>query len=187
MNVELATCINLYRRAIKTESFMSVVNSEMDNEWSEIQWTNSLIGTGSIGNYRTSSEADITFLLNSDSRLSGEFRPIADTIVNDLIKDYTKEYLVHTSNYEGWRILKYSGGGEYHAHYDHSPRNQRTVSVVAFLETPDEGGSLEFPFFGVTVEAVAGDVVIFPSNFPYVHIAHPVTAGTKCSLVTWFQ
>jgi len=166
---------------------MSEVNDELDNQWSEIQWTNSSVGEGSVGNYRTSAEADISHLSKLNSSLGIKFKSIEDTIVNDLIRDYTKQYIVSTSGYEGWRILKYSGGGEYHAHYDHSPRNQRIVSVVAFLETPDEGGSLEFPFFGVTVEAVAGDVVIFPSNFPYVHIAHPVTAGTKCSLVTWFQ
>jgi predicted 2-oxoglutarate/Fe(II)-dependent dioxygenase YbiX len=58
---------------------------------------------------------------------------------------------------------------------------------VAFLEEPEAGGELEFPFFGVTIKPKAGSVVLFPSNFPYVHIANPVTAGTKCSLVTWVQ
>lgn len=187
MSIEIATCINLYKSSIEVGPFIDDVNREMDNEWSEIQWVNSAVGDGSIGTYRTSVEANLSNLVYSDSILGEKFKKITDTIINDLMDDYKKQYLISTSSYEGWRALKYSGGGEYHAHYDHSPKNQRTVSVVAFLETPEEGGSLEFPFFGVTVEAIAGDVVIFPSNFPYVHIAHPVTSGTKCSLVTWFQ
>lgn len=184
---ELATCINLYKSSIDPNPFMDLVDSEIDNPWSEIQWTNSLVGIGITSNYRTSAEADVTALEYSNSSLGNYFKNITNTIVNKLLVDYKNEYLVSTTNYDGWRLLKYAGGGEYHAHYDHSSKNERVLSVVAFLKTPEEGGHLEFPFFGVTVEPTAGDVVIFPSNFPYIHIAHPVTSGTKCSLVTWFQ
>lgn len=188
MNVQkMATCINLYRQAIKPENFIESVNQEINNDWSEIQWTNSRVGNGIVDNYRTSAEADISHLEKSNSTVAVQFQQISSFILNTIMHDYREEYLVHTSGYEGWRLLKYSGGGEYHAHYDHAPNNQRIVSLVAFLETPEKGGHLEFPFFDVIVQAIAGDVVVFPSCFPYVHIAHPVTSGTKCSLVTWFQ
>ena len=182
-----ATCINVYKKAIEVDAFMHDINIEINNQWSEIQWKNSLVGHGNVNSYRTSSEADITHLPFSDSKIGQKFKKISETIIQELIPDYTKEHIVVTSGYEGWRLLKYSGGGEYHAHYDHSPINSRIVSLVAFLEEPEVGGELEFPFFGIKIKPEAGDVVLFPSNFPYTHIAHPVTAGTKCSLVTWFQ
>lgn len=188
MTVEtVATCINVYKNAIDVTEFINEVNSEIDNQWSEIQWVNSSVGDGVVGQYRTSSEVDISHLDHIDSLMANKFKPISEKIIKEIVPDYSAEYMVVTARYEGWRLLKYAGGGEYHAHYDHSPRNSRIVSVVAFLETPEAGGQLEFPFFDVTIPAIAGDVVVFPSNFPYVHIAHPVTAGTKCSLVTWLQ
>jgi predicted 2-oxoglutarate/Fe(II)-dependent dioxygenase YbiX len=182
-----APCISVYKKSLNTYSFMTDVNSEINNQWSEIQWTNSTVGAGTVNDYRTSAEADIGHLLNSNSTLAQKFHKLSAYILDEIMTDYRDEHLVSTSSYEGWRLLKYSGGGEYHAHYDHSPRNSRIVSVVAFLEQPEIGGELEFPFFDTKIQPEAGDVVVFPSNYPYVHIAHPVTAGTKCSLVTWFQ
>lgn len=188
MNVtEVATCINVYKSAIDCRDFIDEINREIDNQWSEVQWMTSSVGLGSISSYRTSAEANISQLENSQSSLGTKFSVISKCILEEILPDYREQHMVSTSGYEGWRLLKYAGGGEYHAHYDHAPHNQRIVSVVAFLETPDEGGHLEFPFFDVRVEATAGDVVVFPSNFPYVHIAHPVVSGTKCSLVTWLQ
>lgn len=184
---EIATCISLYKGAIDPTEFIAEVNEEINNPWSEIQWAHSSVGDGLVAEHRTSSEVDISHLEKIDSSMSKKFRPIAETILNEVLPDYREEHMVSTSSYEGWRLLKYSGGGEYHAHYDHSPKNSRIVSVVAFLETPLRGGELEFPFFNVSVSPIAGDVVVFPSNFPYVHTAHPVVAGTKCSLVTWLQ
>lgn len=182
-----AICVNIYKKALDADHFMYDVNAEIDNQWSEVQWTKSLVGAGTVGEYRTSAEANISHLELSDSALGKRFREISKTILEEIMPDYRSEHLVQTSGYEGWRLLKYSGGGEYHSHYDHSPINSRIVSLVAFLEEPISGGELEFPFFDVKIKPEAGDVVVFPSNFPYVHIAHPVTAGTKCSLVTWFQ
>jgi predicted 2-oxoglutarate/Fe(II)-dependent dioxygenase YbiX len=182
-----AVCINVYKNIIDVNKFMHEVNLEIDNQWSDIQWTKSLVGAGSIGEYRTSAEANISHLEHSDSSLGNIFKKMSEVLLNEVMADYRDEHLVQTSGYEGWRLLKYSGGGEYHSHYDHSPSNSRIVSLVAFLEEPKIGGELEFPFFDIKISPHAGDVVVFPSNFPYVHIAHPVTSGTKCSLVTWFQ
>lgn len=185
--IQPAVCINIYKKAIDATSFMYDVNADMSNQWSDVQWTKSSVGSGTIGEYRTSAEANISHLESIDSSLGNRFKKIANRILDDIIPDYRDEHIVQTTAYEGWRLLKYSGGGEYHSHYDHSPANSRIISLVAFLEEPQSGGELEFPFFNVIVKPEAGDVVVFPSNFPYVHIAHPVSEGTKCSLVTWFQ
>lgn len=186
--LEIATCINLYEDAIDCSKFVSLMEEDLKTEWSEIGWLTSSTGpAGLITNYRTSVEADIRNLQNSNSPIGFEFSKIHKEIIDTLLKDYETEYLISTGEQEDWRILRYSGGAEYRAHYDHGPTNSRVISIVAFLQTPESGGQLEFPFFGVSVEAKAGNVLIFPSNFPYVHIAHPVTSGIKCSLVTWLK
>ena len=59
--------------------------------------------------------------------------------------------------------------------------------MVAILGEPESGGQLEFPTFGVTVEPKFGSVIVFPSNFPYLHVAQEVKAGIKYSLVSWYQ
>ena len=58
---------------------------------------------------------------------------------------------------------------------------------MVVLKAPEEGGNLEFPNFSTEVEIKDGMVILFPSNFPYIHIAHPVKKGIKYSLVTWFR
>jgi predicted 2-oxoglutarate/Fe(II)-dependent dioxygenase YbiX len=60
------------------------------------------------------------------------------------------------------------------------------LSLVACFSDGFEGGELEFPFFDLKIKLEKNSLVLFPSNFPYTHIAHPVTSGTKYSLVTWF-
>jgi hypothetical protein len=45
---------------------------------------------------------------------------------------------------------------------------------------------LEFNNFDLTIKLEKNSIVLFPSNFPYSHIAHPVKSGVKYSLVTWF-
>ena len=105
----------------------------------------------------------------------------------EVVNDYVSEYQLPNGAHEIISVLKYSGLAEYHAHYDHSPDSRRIFSAVACLGEPDEGGVLEFPNLNVSIRPEAGSVILFPSNFPYMHIAHPVTSGIKYSMVTWFQ
>jgi predicted 2-oxoglutarate/Fe(II)-dependent dioxygenase YbiX len=58
--------------------------------------------------------------------------------------------------------------------------------MVASISSECDGGELEFPYLDTKLKLETGSVVLFPSNFPYMHIAHPVTNGIKYSLVTWF-
>jgi hypothetical protein len=91
---------------------------------------------------------------------------------------------------EGYRVLKYGGGAEYTAHHDHFNTNNRVLSLVAFLNDGYSGGNLIFPRFDVSIKPKAGTVIVFPSNFPYIHIAEPVGSNDnsiKYSLVTWFR
>jgi len=183
-------CISVYRDALEPTEFIKALEKNIEDNFGEdLSWDTSLVGNGRIGQHRTSLSCMLTTLLPpyQTTGLSQLFR---EAIYNPFIKvvnDYAEEYQLPGAGHELISVLKYSGLAEYHAHYDHSPDSRRVFSAIACLGAAEEGGHLEFPNLDVTVSLDAGSVILFPSNFPYMHIAHPVTSGTKYSMVTWFQ
>ena len=100
---------------------------------------------------------------------------------------YSNKFDTGSLWHEYYNALKYSGGTEYKAHADGDTATQRSVSAIIYLNDNYEGGELEFVHFGIKVKPKAGSLFLFPSNYAYTHIAHPVTSGTKYALVTWLQ
>jgi predicted 2-oxoglutarate/Fe(II)-dependent dioxygenase YbiX len=88
---------------------------------------------------------------------------------------------------ENYQLLKYSGGQHYGAHYDGGTESKRTVSPILYLNDNYEGGEIEFVNFGIKIKPKAGSLLVFPSNYAYRHIAHPVISGTKYAIVTWLH
>jgi predicted 2-oxoglutarate/Fe(II)-dependent dioxygenase YbiX len=90
-------------------------------------------------------------------------------------------------NHEGYSLLKYKNNEEYKVHYDGTSASKRVISAIAYLNDDFEGGEIEFVNFGIKIKPQAGMLILFPSNFTYSHVAHPVTSGTKYAMVTWLQ
>lgn len=88
---------------------------------------------------------------------------------------------------EGYNLLKYQTGEEFHAHYDGGVNDGRSISPIIYLNDNYDGGEIEFVNFGIKIKPKAGSLYIFPATFPYTHIAHPVTKGTKYAIVTWLH
>lgn len=138
--------------------------------------------------YRTSVLASVEQVAESHHGFKESF----DHFVGDLeqsIWHYRRTNDVFLTRNEGYSINKYGGGGEYKAHVDSGLGLSRVVSLVAFLNTPGDGGALHFPKFDVTIPAEVGKIVVFPSCDPWVHVALPVESmdDPKYSLVTWFH
>jgi hypothetical protein len=89
--------------------------------------------------------------------------------------------------HEPYQALKYRSGEFYKAHYDGATISGRAISAVVYLNDDYTGGEIEFPNFKVKIKPQKGMLILFPSNFAYRHIAHPVVDGTKYSLVTWIH
>lgn len=193
MNVEQPTsCINVYKEVFSKESsstFINQLEKETENEWSGLEWSNSSVGEGFVSKVRTSLGCSLINLFRpyEPTDLSIYFHKNIFSKIEEVITDYIHENLIHEGLHEPYSVLKYYENAEYHAHYDHFRDNRRVFSVVANLGEPEEGGELEFPRMGVTVKPEVGSVVVFPSNFPYLHIAHPVKSGVKYSLVSWYS
>lgn len=101
---------------------------------------------------------------------------------------YTERYEMHEYLYhEPYQALKYRPGEFYKAHYDGGTESGRSISAVIYLNDDYEGGEIEFPNFKIKLKPEKGMLILFPSNYAYRHIAHPVLSGTKYSLVTWIH
>lgn len=110
------------------------------------------------------------------------------TLLVSALSPYTKKHdiddpLVH----EGYNMLKYSSGQEYKAHHDGGGSNGRCISAILYLNDDYVGGEIEFVNFNIKIKPEPGMLLLFPSNYAYTHVAHPVTEGTKYAIVTWIK
>jgi predicted 2-oxoglutarate/Fe(II)-dependent dioxygenase YbiX len=120
--------------------------------------------------------------------------PVAQNIHNQMYillaataYPYAKKHDIPNLYHEFYNMLRYSGGQEYKAHADGSTEGGRSVSAIIYLNNDYEGGEVEFVNYGVKIKPEPGMLLLFPSNYAYRHIAHPVTSGTKYALVTWMK
>ena len=191
--IEEMPCVWVYKDYFDVKDFIKKFEEETQKSWSYIPWTKSFTGDGEgrqESEYRSSLEAPIGVLLENDlvadvAELGDFFKKIFSSI-DKCVWDYRNAYDLFLKDVEPIQLLKYEGGSQYHAHHDHSSKNSRILSLVACFGDDFEGGELEFPFFNKTIKLEKNSLILFPSNFPYTHIAHPVTNGVKYSMVTWF-
>jgi hypothetical protein len=137
---------------------------------------------------RTNYDLDLT----GSGRINDSFRRINNRffeITSAAVQGYSKIFDIHEEIMfrEDFNLLKYSGGQSYAAHYDGATTSGRSVSPILYLNDEYSGGEIEFVNFGITIKPKAGMLVVFPSNYAYRHIAHPVQSGTKYAIVTWLH
>ena len=99
-------------------------------------------------------------------------------------KKFDIDYIYHN---EGYNLLRYQTGQEYKAHFDGGLTDNRAVSPIFYLNDDYKGGELEFVHFDLKIKPKKNTLYLFPSNYAYSHIAHPVTEGTKYAIVTWLH
>lgn len=192
---EHAVGICQYDNIFDAENFIELLEEECSQDWGYVRWEKSATGEGQISNTRTSMGCELMPLGSNEISiervmpLASEWQKIWEKI-DPIVWDYRHVFELDLEMDEGYRVLKYGGGAEYHAHHDHFRNNARSLSLVAFLNDNFTGGNLVFPRFNVNIQPRAGSVIMFPSNYPYLHIAEPVGEKdntVKYSLVTWFQ
>lgn len=137
---------------------------------------------------RTSSNLFVSNHMHKNKFLSS-FDKRCNEIIDSSIQRYREIFMINSEifNQEGFQLLKYEPGGFYKAHHDSFPATKRAVSVLIYLNDDYEGGEIEFVNFDLKIKPKAGTLILFPSNYPYKHIAHPVTSGTKYVVVTWLH
>ncbi len=121
--------------------------------------------------------------LDPETELHAE---ILQTFVDNM-NDYVTEYKgCKISQGESLRIARYKEGGHYSVHSDTSGA-ERVLSGVLYLNNDFTGGELNFPQQDITLNPEEGMLVLFPSNFMYLHQSLPITKGIKYCALGWFR
>lgn len=187
--VSVAGCINIYENVFPNpKQVISLVENEVDSK--EIYWERaSTIGAGVRQDKRTNYMLGISHFSDiADNGVCQSIHNQFKLLIDAACIPYCRKYNIEENlTHEPYSMLKYSDGEEYIAHYDGNVKSGRTISTIAYLNDDYEGGELEFPYHGVKIKPQAGMLIVFPSNFAYSHIAHPVTSGTKYAIVTWLR
>jgi hypothetical protein len=105
--------------------------------------------------------------------------------MNAAVKDYCVMYPMEPLEYwESINLVKYFPGNHFQTHADDGASYKSVVSLVGYLNDNYSGGEITFPAHDITIKPEAGDLIIFPSNYMFMHRAMPVTDGIKYSVVT---
>lgn len=93
------------------------------------------------------------------------------------------------------QVLGYKPGGRYLGHADSEVLEEgqgvwrkvadRDISLLLYLDEDFEGGHLRFHYFNYEYRPRTGDLVAFPSDGRYAHMALPVTRGERHVIVSW--
>jgi Rps23 Pro-64 3,4-dihydroxylase Tpa1-like proline 4-hydroxylase len=104
------------------------------------------------------------------------------------VDEYKSRYYSYDAvDYFGWVVLKYRVGDFFTGHTDASHDFPRQLSLVYYINDDYEGGELEFPHLNITIKPLAGELIIFPSNYLFLHAAKKVTAGVKYSAINFIN
>jgi predicted 2-oxoglutarate/Fe(II)-dependent dioxygenase YbiX len=187
--IEPVPTICIYEKSFKNPETVyttieKLIDSDINFNWT---WARTAGATENLqGAYRTNQEFSISTQLSHET-----IKKLDDNIFNEitqLVGDYATRYDIGSLTDEGYNILKYENGTEYKQHHDCGGiHKDRVVSILVYLNDNYIGGELEFPMFNFKYKPNAGDIILFPSNYTFAHIAHPVTSGTKYAIVSWMR
>lgn len=182
-------CIDIFKNVWPNpEETIKAMEEVCSNPESGVSWRKSTtLGDGSYQNKRTSLDLNVTFsALQGNLTAQSIHNQTYVTLLSSSIP-YAKKHHILDLYHEDYNMLKYSGGQECKEHADGDTSTGRSVSAIIYLNNNYEGGDVEFVNFGVKIKPEPGMLLLFPSNYPYAHIAHPVTSGTKYAIVTWLH
>lgn len=187
----IAGCVNIYENAWPNSlETINSVEQECASPESPVSWWKAeTIGQGVYQQARTNVNMCVSHLASQqDNILMQNIHNQMNMLLLAATISYTQRYDIHGPLFhEPYNLLKYSGGQHYKSHYDGGSDTGRCISALIYLNNDFEGGEIEFVNFGFKIKPEPGMLVLFPSNYAYSHIAHPVTSGTKYALVTWIK
>jgi predicted 2-oxoglutarate/Fe(II)-dependent dioxygenase YbiX len=185
-------CVAIFKNAfLDSELIIESIEKETDllSDQELWQWKRSgTISDGTNQEVRTNFSMHITKNAKLGNKAAKDIHNVVFNKIEKAVEWYAHNYQIPVKLYhEPYTILKYSYQQEYKAHYDGTTQTARAVSVVIYLNDDYEGGEIEFPNFDIKIKPKAGTMILFPSNFAYTHIAHPVNNGIKYAIVTWLH
>jgi Rps23 Pro-64 3,4-dihydroxylase Tpa1-like proline 4-hydroxylase len=107
--------------------------------------------------------------------------------IENVVEEYTAEYGIKILTRDTPQLMEYEEGCFFDWHLDDGPTVDRTVSFCYYMSSDYEGGEIEFKHFPVKHKPKAKELLIFPSNYIYIHRVNPVTRGLRYAVVSWWH
>jgi predicted 2-oxoglutarate/Fe(II)-dependent dioxygenase YbiX len=187
----VAGCIDIYENAWPNPyETIAMVENRISDPTADARWEKaSTLGLGQSQDIRTNKHLSVTHYgrINNDPVFQNVHNQFNLMLLAATIPYNHRYYINEPFWHEDYNLLKYTNDQQYRRHYDGISASGRVVSAICYLNDDFEGGELEFPNFGIKIKPQAGMLILFPSNYAYAHIAHPVTSGTKYAIVTWIR
>lgn len=181
MHKDLFPGIRLYEDSLKNiESLKNKLLSNFEEKpWHHDTWPD-LRNPGNL------SRSYYEYILYRQDKFGTE---ILDDIepLNDLLKEYCKDYDVELWDYERSRAMIYDPGCFFDAHKDDTLKVYRRVSTVFYINDDYEGGEISFPFLNITIKPKANQFLIFPSAYLFVHKIEEVKKSRRLAIVGFAQ
>jgi hypothetical protein len=184
-------CIDIYENAWENpQDTINIIEEEVKKEESEIYWERAgTEGNGPHQDIRTNRSMRITELsMITGNKVTQDVHNKFQMLLHATTPSYALRYGIQEQFFhEYYWLLRYRDGQSYKQHYDSGSTLGRCISAVCYLNDNFVGGELEFVNFKVKIKPQAGMLILFPSNYAYSHIAHPLESGSKYNLVTWIR
>ena len=150
------------------------------------------IYAGTRGNNHTTKSSDrITDFVKS-GKLTTKIKKVMETQLFNVIEKELGKTLIW---YQKPTVLYYKAGSWYGPHADadrYDPKTacwhremDRDYSLLIYLSDKFEGGSLVFTRFGYSFRPQKGDMILFPSDHRYIHMAQRVSSGDRYVIVSF--
>jgi hypothetical protein len=185
----VAGCIAIYRDVWDNpQETIDTIERITSDSTSSINF----IKAHTLGENRNDLRTNFHLDLTNAGKNNEEFRIINNRYFDLLFSatnNYVNKFVDNEPYYfvEEFNVLKYQTGQEYKAHFDGGTSTRRSISPILYLNDEYTGGELEFVFHNIKIKPSPGMLAIFPANYAYSHIAHPVKTGTKYAIVTWLH
>jgi predicted 2-oxoglutarate/Fe(II)-dependent dioxygenase YbiX len=187
-NAVVGGCIEIFENVWPNpEETINIIENEVVRPESGMYWSMATtLESGHNQRKRTNYDMCVSYIAEQYDN------PVAQNIHNQFNMvllastiEYAKKHGVSYLCHEPYNLIKYSGGQSYTSHYDGTTSTGRTISAICYLNDDYVGGEIEFTNFDIKIKPEPGMLILFPSNYAYSHIAHPVVSGTKYAIVTW--
>jgi predicted 2-oxoglutarate/Fe(II)-dependent dioxygenase YbiX len=182
VNLQLLNFIEIYRNTIDQSILTNTLKRCNNLEWKLHEWTNYNSVTPSPQSNEEFLRADLT----------GIEKALLHRNITHCVLQYCKLHNFSINGNSPIVINKYEQGKRLIEHIDHKTnyftgvnKGIPIITVIGILNNDYTGGMLTL-CKNFDVPLVAGDLVIFPSNFLFPHTISTVETGIRYSFNQWF-
>jgi predicted 2-oxoglutarate/Fe(II)-dependent dioxygenase YbiX len=184
-------CIEIFENAWPNplETIQQIEN-EISKKNNSIYWERaSTVNHGVYQTSRTNKMLGITYFANTvENPVCQNIHNQFNALLLSATTSYAERFKINEPLWhEPYSVLKYESGEQYKSHYDGTSSLARIISAICYLNDDYVGGEIEFINQKIKIKPEPGMLIVFPSNFAFSHIAHPIKEGTKYAMVTWLK